>query len=41
MTGPITFMQKTAIGRLRLYAETGVVGPVSASKQLFTGREFR
>jgi hypothetical protein len=30
-----------AIDRLLLYAVTGVVGPVSASKQLFTMRDFK
>jgi hypothetical protein len=29
------------VGRLLLYAVTGVVGPVYASKQLFAMRDFR
>jgi hypothetical protein len=29
------------IGRFPLYAVSGVVGPVSASKQLFTMRDFK
>jgi hypothetical protein len=28
------------VGRLQLYAVAGVVGPLSASKQLFTGCDF-
>jgi hypothetical protein len=30
-----------SLGRVLLYAMSGVEVPVSASKQLFTGREFR
>ena len=39
--GPYTFIEKTAPGRLLLYAVTEAVGRVSASKQLFTMRDFK
>jgi hypothetical protein len=31
----------TAVGRVQLYAMTGVVGPVYASKRLFTRLDFQ